>query len=171
MILTTNRLMIRPFIVEDLEDMHAYCALKGVGECAGWPAHTSLQESSKILDSWIAGNCKHAIVLLESKKVIGHIAIDPDSEENRADTRELGCALHTAFQRQGLMSEAIKAVIEQLFNEESVSTIWACCFQNNKASKSLIEKCGFQFIQEGTYYSGSLGKEFLSYEYCLSRHV
>lgn len=31
------------------------------------------------------------------------------------------------------------------------SFVYACCFQNNKPSKALIEKCGFTFEQEGSY--------------------
>lgn len=108
-------------------------------------------------------------MLLETNKVIGHIAVDPDSEEGRIDTRELGCVLNAKYHRRGIMSEAIGEVIDYLFREEGVEIVWACCFQKNVASKGMIEKCGFHFIKEGTFYSSSLGKEFLSYEYCITK--
>lgn len=167
--LKTNRLLIRPFLLQDLYDMHEYCAQDGVGENAGWAAHKSLEESSEVLDNWISGGCKHAIVLLENRKVIGHISIDPDSEEGRLDTRELGCALNVDYHRQGIMTEAIEATIEYLFSIDSFRYIWACCFQNNIASKGMIEKCGFRFMDEGTYYSPALKTELPSYEYRISK--
>lgn len=43
--------------------------------------------------------------------------------------------------------------------------MYACCFQENTASKHMIEKCGFSFEQEGTYYAKPLQKEFKSFEY------
>ncbi|MFB0921395.1 MAG: GNAT family protein, partial [Oscillospiraceae bacterium] len=95
------------------------------------------------------------------------IAVDPDSEEGRADTRELGCALNREFQRRGIMTEAITATIDYLF-KNGIINIWACCFQNNAPSKGMIEKCGFQFQRESTYYSKELCKTYASYEYLIS---
>lgn len=167
--LKTERLLIRPFVLSDLHDMHEYCTQKEVAENAGWAAHQSVEESADILHSWISGGSKYAIMLLENNKVVGHIAIDPDSEEGRADTRELGCALNRHYHRHGIMSEAMLATVEYLFTKEAVETIWACCFHNNPASKGMIEKCGFEFVQEGTFYSSSLDQEFASYEYRITK--
>ena len=43
--------------------------------------------------------------------------------------------------------------------------MYACWFKNNKASKGLIEKCGFTLENEGSFYSESLDKTFESFEY------
>ena len=166
--LTTKRLEIRPFMESDLNDVYEYCARDGVGSNAGWAAHASPEESAEILRDWISAGHKHAIVWLESGNVIGHIAIDPDSEEDRADTRELGCALHPRFHRRGIMTEAIQAVLAHLFDTD-VQFVWACCFQSNTASKGMIEKCGFRLMQEGVFYSSSLDREFASYEYRITK--
>lgn len=167
--LHTERLRIRPFLESDLYDMHEYCAQDGVGIHAGWAAHTSLEESEEILRDWMAEGHKHAIVWLENGKVIGHISIDPDSEEGRADTRELGCALHLQYHRKGIMTEAIKVVLTYLFTTENIQFVWACCFQSNMASKGMIEKCGFRLMQEGIFCSSSLDQEFSSYEYRMAK--
>ena len=68
------------------------------------------------ISEWVLQGRKLAIVWHESVKVIGHISIDEDSEEGREDTREFGCALNRVYQRQGIMSEAIIAVLDYLFN-------------------------------------------------------
>lgn len=163
----TERLTIRPFTGKDANDVHEYCSQAGVGEGAGWPAHESREQTSEILAGWMKDGCKHAIVWRETGQVVGHIAADPDSEEDRADTRELGCALNQKFQRRGVMTEAITAMLHYLF-QNGIVYIWACCFQHNVPSKGMIEKCGFLFQQEGTYYSEALRKTFASYEYRLS---
>lgn len=167
--LTTKRLLIRPFLESDLNDVHEYCAAKGVGVNAGWKAHASVGESAEILRTWIAAGQKHAVVLLESGKVIGHISVDPDSEEGRADTRELGCALNPEYQRKGFMTEAVLAAVDYLFGSGSVLFIWACCFRTNSASRGMIEKCGFRFMQEDEYSSASLMEVIPSYEYRMTK--
>ncbi|MDR1770376.1 MAG: GNAT family N-acetyltransferase [Hungatella sp.] len=166
--LLTSRLQLRPFTEQDLSDVFEYCNQAGVGEMAGWPAHNSILQTKKILSEWILQRRKLAIVWYENGKVLGHISIDEDSEEGREDTRELGCALNRAYQRQGIMSEAIIAILDYLFNH-GISYIWACCFQENLASKGMIEKCGFIFQQEGTYHSKELNKIYCSFEYRLSK--
>ncbi len=161
----TERLQIGTFRENDLNDMHEYCSQEEVSTNAGWAPHTSIQESALILSMWIKEGYRHAIVLKESGKVIGHIAVYPDSEEGRSDTLELGFVLNSHYHRRGIMSEAVEAVLNFLFSSENIEFVWACCFQSNTASKKLIEKCGFRFMKTGTYYSASLKSEFPSFEY------
>lgn len=165
----TERLTIRPFTEKDTDDVYEYCAQAGIGEGAGWPARESREQTSEILAGWIQDGYKYAIVWRETGKVIGHIAADPDSEEGRADTRELGCALNQKFHRQGIMTEAVRAMADTLF-QDGIAYLWACCFQHNIPSKGMIEKCGFLFQQEGSYVSEVLCKTFASYEYRLSKN-
>ncbi len=168
MIILTSRLQLRPFTEQDLNDVFEYCNQVGVGEMAGWPVHESIVQTRSILSEWILQGRKLAIVWRENGKVIGHVSIDEDSEEGREDTRELGCALNRAYQRQGIMSEAIIAILDYLF-DHGISYVWACCFQENLASKNMIEKCGFLFQQEGIYHSKELNKIYHSFEYRLSK--
>lgn len=164
-----DRIEIRPFAPSDLTDVHEYCSQPGVGENAGWKAHSSLAETESVLSEWIEQGCKNAIVLSETGKVIGHISVDPDSEEEREDTRELGFVLNRDYHRKGIMTEAVNAILGQLFGSGEIKYVWACCFQDNAASKALIGKCGFRLIQEGTYYAPLLEREFRSYEYRMSK--
>lgn len=166
--IVTERLQLRYFVEQDLNDVFEYCSQDGIGEMAGWPKHESIEQTAEIILEWIRERRRLAIVWCESGKVIGHISIDDDSEEGREDTRELGCALNRDYQRLGIMSEAIQGVLKYLFSQ-NISYVWACCIQENTASKGLIEKCGFVFQQEGTYYSSGLQKECCSYEYRLSK--
>ena len=164
----TERLLLRNFTTEDLDDVFEYCSQKDIGEMAGWSVHKSKDDTVKMLNDWILNKNQLALVWKENGKVIGHIAINEDSEEGRADTKELGCALNRDFQRRGIMSEAIQTVVDFLFDRD-IAFIWACCFQDNVASKGMIEKCGFSLHQEGTFHSKSLDRVFKSYEYCITR--
>ena len=54
-VLHTERLTLRPWRQEDLEDFFAYASVDGVGQMAGWKPHESIEESQIILDKFIAG--------------------------------------------------------------------------------------------------------------------
>ena len=44
----TQRLILRPWRIEDLEDFNHYCQDPEVGPNAGWKPHESLEESRAI---------------------------------------------------------------------------------------------------------------------------
>lgn len=164
MFVETERTFLRNFTESDLQDVWEYSSQDGVGEAAGWLHHHTIAETRAALAKDIQNRSKYAIILRKNKKVIGYLAVNEDSEDHRADTKELGCVLNRAYQRQGIMTEVIRAVLEEPFSQE-IAYVYACCFQENTASKHMIEKCGFSFEQEGTYYAKPLQKEFKSFEY------
>ena len=166
--ITTERLIIRPLAESDAEDIFAYASDARVMESAGRKAFDSLAETRETVREWVEEEERYALVLRETGRVIGHIAVEPDSEEEREDTRELGFMLLPAYQHQGLMTEAVRAVVPALF-ARGIEYVWACCFRDNPASKRLIEKCGFVLQQEGEYYSESLDRDFDTYEYRISK--
>lgn len=166
-VLDTNRIYLRNFCQQDINDMYEFCSQPEI-EMVGWGVHKNIEETKKVLEQWMANENIFAIVYKNTKKVIGYIAVHEDSEEGRSDTKELGFALNNQYHRQGIMSEVVYEVLDYLFSKD-ILHVWACCFQNNISSKNLIEKIGFEFIQEGTFYSDSFKKEIPSYEYRMSK--
>ena len=67
------------------------------------------------------------------------------------------------------MTEVIYQILDYLFLND-IEYVYSCCFQNNRPSKRLIEKCGFTFEQEGSFYAESLNKSFKSFEYVYSKN-
>lgn len=47
--LETERLILRPWEITDLDDFFEYASINGVGEKAGWEYHKSKDESLEIL--------------------------------------------------------------------------------------------------------------------------
>lgn len=162
---STKRTHVRPMTNGDAADVYRYASDPAVTEAAGWAAHTSPEQSAQIVAEWVTDGDHFAIVWQETGRVIGHIAVYPDSEEGREDTRELGFVLAAAYHRRGIMTEVVEKTLDTLL-AAGVKNVWACCFQGNTASQKLIEKCGFAFRQEGEFYSDTLDKDFSSLEYC-----
>ncbi len=65
-------------------------------------------------------------------------------------TAEVGCDLNPKFQAKGIMSEALKAVIEMGFKGFKLDKIEAFTHRDNESSKKLLEKNGFSFIENRT---------------------
>lgn len=162
-----DKVYLRNFCRQDINDMYEFCSQSEI-EMVGWSAHKNIEETKKVLKQWILNENIFAIVEKNTNKVIGYIAVHADSEEGRSDTKELGFALNHQYHRQGIMTEVISGVLDDLFSKD-ILYVWACCFQNNISSKNLIEKMGFKFMQEGKFYSESFKKEIPSYEYRMSK--
>ncbi len=149
-VLTTDRLTLRPWRESDLPDFYEYASVDGVGQMAGWNPHRNVEESKTILSHFIKG--KHVFALEYQGKVIGSLGIEEYSEENYPELdslqgREIGYVLSKAYWGQGLMPEAVKAVIDWLFNDVQLDFIVVGHFDRNAQSKRVVEKCGFQYIK------------------------
>ena len=165
--LETERTVLRPFRPNDLPDVFAFCSQPEI-ESVGWDRHQNVAETKAVLENWIKNPNFFAIEEKTSGQVIGYLHVQDDSEDGLPDVKELGFALHRDYHRRGFMSEIVPVVLDWLFSH-GIQSVWACCFQNNLACKSLIEKIGFRFMQEGTFYFISRKKNIPSFEYCMTK--
>ena len=153
-VLSTDRLTLRPWRESDLNDFYEYASVDGVGQMAGWNPHRNVEESKMILSHFIKG--KHVFALEHQGKVIGSLGVEEYSEENYPELnalqgREIGYVLSKAYWGQGLMPEAVKAVIDWLFHEVRIDFIIVGHFDRNAQSKRVVEKCGFQYIKNAKF--------------------
>lgn len=154
-VIETDRLILRSFTRADLDDFYEYAKVEGVGENAGWPHHTNKMVSASILELFIQKDNTFAICLKENNKVIGSIGIELYNEEKYKKLqlyagREIGFVLSKDYWNKGIMSEAVQAIIQYLFDEVKLDFIMAGYFDYNIASKRVQEKCGFQYYDETT---------------------
>ena len=168
-VIETERLILRAFKQTDLEPFYEYASVEDVGEMAGWKHHESIDESRKIMDSFINNDKVFAICLKENNKVIGSIGIekygleDALTEFKNYRGRELGYVLSKDYWGKGLMPEAVNAVIEYLFNELDYDFLLCGYYNFNERSKRVQTKCGFRpyrsltmTTQMGTKEQGTL---------------
>ncbi len=149
--LTTERLVLRPWRIEDLDDFHEYARVDGVGQMAGWLPHENKETSLNILNSFIEG--KKTFALEHNGKVIGSLGIEKYKEAHAPEYdalqgREIGYVLSKDYWGQGLMPEAVQEVIRYLFEEEQLDVIFCGFFKRNNQSSRVQEKCGFSFYKE-----------------------
>ena len=151
-VLETERLRLRSWTLEDLDDFYEYAKRLEVGPNAGWKPHACKEESEKILKSFIEKDDIWAIELKENKKVIGSIGFQKDEHRNGINSKMLGYVLSKDYWGLGIMTEASKEVIRYGVEEEKLDIISVYHFRFNYKSKRVIEKCGFKY--EGTLRRG-----------------
>ena len=149
-VLETQRLILREFKENDLTDFYEYASVDGVGEMAGWSHHENIETTKEILNSFIKDNKVFAIVYKENNKVIGSLGVEKYGMEDKLDEfknlygREIGYVLSKDYWGKGLMKEAVKCVINYLFDECNLDFIICGYYLFNNQSKRVQEKCGFK---------------------------
>ncbi len=160
----TNRLLLRPWRSEDLEDFYSYAKDEEVGPRAGWDAHASIDETRKILAHFIKSDNIFALEEKASGRVIGSFGfheILPTLVPYFSDYNgwEIGYVLNREHWNQGLMSEAVGAVIETFFTCFDMDFFVCGHFEGNQGSRRVIEKTGFIYM-ENISYMGQGGREY-----------
>lgn len=148
--LITDRLILRRFTMEDAEDFYEYAKDPDTGIHAGWKPHQNIEESRRILASFLEKDETWAICCRSSQKVIGSIGLHPDSMRSLSPERcrMMGYVLSKAFWGQGLMTEAAREVQRFAFEELGLSLLSIRHASYNRRSARVIEKLGFSY--EGT---------------------
>ncbi|MBS3990947.1 MAG: GNAT family N-acetyltransferase [Erysipelothrix sp.] len=143
--ITTSRLILRAFKLSDAADEFEFASLDEVGFGAGFKPHQNIEETEKILARFIAQDEVWAIELKETGRVIGSIGLHPDRFREELNTKEIGYVLSPQYQKQGLMLEAVNAVIDFAFNKQNLSLLAANHFSFNEASRKVVLKAGFNY--------------------------
>lgn len=150
--LTTPRLVLRRFKVKDAEAAYRnWTSDTKVTKFLTWPVHDSAAVTQTVLQSWVEGYAKEdfyqwAIVPKECGEPIGSISVV--SGNDRVGKAHVGYCIGSAWWNQGIMTEALKAVIDFLFDEVGMQRVEARHDPRNPHSGGVMRKCGMQY--EGT---------------------
>ena len=153
-VLKTERLILRPWKLSDLDDFFEYASADGVGQMAGWLPHENREVSLGILNLFIEGRKTFALEM--NGKVIGSLGIEPYKEADLAEfdslaCREIGFVLSRDYWGQGLMPEAVRAVLRWLFEDAGLDLVFCGYFLRNRQSARVQEKCGFRFYKHRVF--------------------
>ena len=162
-VLRTERLVLRPWRMSDLEDFYAYASVDGVGQMAGWKPHESREESRVILENFIAGKKTFAIEL--EGRAVGSLGIERYDEERFPELgplrcRMLGFVLAKEHWGKGLMPEAVREVLRYLFDELGMDAVLCGHFLSNARSARVQEKCGFRHYGYGVFETADGRREY-----------
>lgn len=152
----TERLILRPWEESDAEDLYEYAKDPRVGPAAGWPVHTSVENSRDIIRNVLSATETYAVVLKENGRAVGSVGlkIGDASDLDIPDTQaEFGYWLGVPYWGQGLIPEAVETLMRYGFETLELETIWCGYYAENTKSKRVQEKCGFvyRYTRENIY--------------------
>ena len=153
-IIETERLILRRVRKEDAQMMYDnYAGDDEVTKYLSWPTHTSPEICAMVLRDWVSGYEKSDFYLwaitvkAEGDGLIGTISVVAHNDS--IEKAEIGYCIGRQWWHKGITSEALKAVMDYLFDEVSFNRLEACHDPRNPNSGKAMMKCGMKY--EGTF--------------------
>lgn len=152
----TGRLILRRYVIEDADAMYKNWAFDSeVTKFLTWQPHSSVDVSRSIIEDWLKEYSDEkyyqwAIVLKDNgNEPIGDISVVHMKED--ISMVHIGYCLGRAWWRRGIMSEALKAVMDFMFDTVEVNRVESRHDPMNPNSGKVMQKCGMKY--EGTLRS------------------
>lgn len=142
----SKRLLIRSVERKDFEKIHKIKNHPDVIAGEGHFFSLPMEKLEKIYTSYFSDNNRKALVIVDrrSKKVIGEISLDIDWPNRCAD---VGITVEKDKWGMGIATEALKAIMDHVFNKMALNRLQAWVLSTNKASLKAFERAGF--VKEG----------------------
>ena len=141
----TERLILRPWRENDAENLYLYASDTQVGPPAGWPPHTSVENSREIIRTVLSAPETYAVCLKETGKPIGSIGLHRNDLAEQDDEYELGYWIGRPFWGQGMIPEAAREMLRHAFEDLGMMRIWCGYYDGNVKSRRVQEKLGFVY--------------------------
>lgn len=146
--LKTERLILRPWKEDDAQALYRHAKDPRVGPITGWPVHTGVENSRRVIVDLLMKDETYAIVPIGEDWPVGSISLligdrsnikIPDSEG------EIGFWIGVPYWGRGLVPEATLELMRHGFDDLRLDTIWCGYFDGNEKSKRAQTKCGFKY--------------------------
>lgn len=151
-LIETPRLILRMAQMTDAEPMFRnWASDPEVTKFLTWPTYQSIDSAYYILDLWTKAYEKQdfyqwMIELKEIGEPIGSISVVNHRDD--IASAEIGYCIGQAWWHKGIVTEALGAVIDYLFEVVAMNRIEAKHDTNNPNSGDVMKKCGMKY--EGT---------------------
>ena len=145
--LETKRLILRPWQESDAESLYEYAKDPEVGPPAGWPPHTSVENSREVIRKFLSAPETYAVCLKDGT-AIGSVGLKLGENTDRTDREdecELGYWIGKPFWGQGLIPEACRELLRYAFEDLGMQAVWCGYYDGNEKSRRVQEKLGFLY--------------------------
>lgn len=166
MLLETARLILRRFRPGDAAALSAYQSDPSVARYQSWAPPVPPEAAARLVAVFAAGDPRqpgwfqYAIEHRAEQCLIGDIGVRLDDNLMQAD---LGFTLAAGWQGHGYASEAVRAVLGDLFGH-GLRRVSAECDARNERSARLLERAGFRregYRPEYTWLKGEWTDDIL----------
>lgn len=158
--LSTDRLILRPFVMEDAQAMFDnWASDPEVTRYLVWPTHASVEVSRMVLSDWVSQYASpeyYQWAIVPRTDVFGDKSgagepvgsIAAVQVDNNVGMVHIGYCISRAWWNMGITSEALGELIRFFFEEVEVNRVEARHDTNNPNSGRVMAHCGMKY--EGT---------------------
>ena len=160
--LGTKDLILRKVTKEDAKNAYYnWCSSEVVSKYVTWTKHKNQEETEKLYEMWEKEyedltTYRWIVEERKTKEVIGTIDI-PSKKWLLYDTCEIGYCYGEKYWNKGYATQALKRVVEFLFEEVEAEVIFADHMSNNPASGCVMKKSGMKY--DGTLRGRIIDKD------------
>ena len=168
--LETNRLQLRPMSVQDAVSAYTnWTSDPDVARFMRWELHKDVKETQEWLkaeEALIESDTVYnwGFVLKNTGELIGSGGLIYIEDKGMY---ELGYNIMKKYWGQGLATEAAEEIVKFGRDQLKQRKFYCCHANGNPASGKVMTKIGFQYQNDGVYYSWNHERKFESKEYLL----
>ena len=154
MYLETPRLILRNLKGTDLQ---AYLRFRNSEFVLRYNAmaRQSTEEAEEYIRNNLTNDRHVAIARKDTDAFVGMIYVEQDSLRYKANSLQVSYWLGEPYSAQGVMTEALGALVQHLLSRDDVNSVTARVFADNPGSGKLLRRLGF--LQEGRLHQAVLG--------------
>lgn len=176
--IASKRLILRPFTLNDVDNVDRYSKKESVTTFMVWGPNTFEQTENFVKHVVYQSRLKpqlehHFMVQLKEGPVIGACSITFDK---LSEPPALGWVFDDQYWNQGYGTETAKALLSYAFNTLKVRQVYATCQEENIGSARVMEKNAMRYVKTISKEYPKLGKvmvrvyEITALEYRLNNH-
>ena len=169
----TERLILRPWQESEAGILYKYACDPDIGPIAGWMPHTSVENSLEIIRTVFSAPETYAVVLKDTGEPVGSCGImfadGLHSAAMKPGEAEIGYWIGKPYWGQGLIPEAVSALLARCFNELGLETVWCGYYDGNVKSKRVCEKSGFKYHHTNSNITSPLGDKRTEHFYNMTK--
>jgi ribosomal-protein-alanine N-acetyltransferase len=161
-IITTERLTLRPFRDDDWKAVHEYALDPEISKYQEWGPN-SAKDTKLFVSKCIQSTNSHkgnifffSITLKPSDTHIGGCVLT--AEKSEPGEASIGYTIARSYWKNGYASEAANALLELAFTNLGLTRVTANCDSENIGSWRVMEKVGMRFVDtqlNSRYFKGS----------------
>lgn len=136
--------ILRPWTINDLDNLVGFANNNNIAKFMTnqFPHPYTREAGEKFIAYAMQGNPVNIFAIEVDGKAVGGIGIHPSSDIE-CKNAEMGYWLAEPYWGNGIITQAIKQMIEYGFKNFDINRIFARPFGTNNASQKVLEKAGF----------------------------
>ena len=167
--MAATRVALRRLHLGDVDGFTAYRSSAEVARYQSWEAPYPRAAGEQLVREMMARHpdtagewFQFAVILRSTGELIGDCAARPHPDDFRQ--AEIGFTIAPAHQGHGYATEAVRRLLDYLFERRAKHRVTACCDARNAASAGLLERLGMRregHLRESTWAKGEWTDDLL----------